>query len=303
MPTSLIPKTLIFHDSKQDATDAADFMDSNLPRPLKNRGIVKHYHSDMSVEYLQQTFEDFSDVNGTCRVLHSTAGAATVGLDIQGVQIVVQYGICKNMAEMIQRAGHAVRDPNLTGLFLVMVETWAIELGLGNSNDKAEANRDKPYAGLVKMNSSKQDRTSIASLQFVQSKTCLREFFAGYLGDNSPEDRLELLEQLTEWRNEVHQQDLFYPITWIIDDDGLELVSKTHPTKLQSFEDLIKLLAETEDWAKHFGVKMFDIISQFKPSQSSESSTCERPAKRGKHTVGTVTFMTVQTPETFATMM
>ena len=82
-PPMIIPKTLVFHDSKQEATDAAAFIESRLPPSLRNRGIVKHYHSDMSAEYLQQTFDDFSEPYGACRILHATAGAATVRYNIK----------------------------------------------------------------------------------------------------------------------------------------------------------------------------------------------------------------------------
>ncbi|KAF8132996.1 hypothetical protein EV363DRAFT_1327193, partial [Boletus edulis] len=85
----------------------------------------------MSAEYLEQTYKDFSHPNGHCRILHTTAGAST-GLDIRGVQIVIQYGTCQNMAEMIQRAGRAVRDPSMHGLFLVMFEPWALNVKLEN---------------------------------------------------------------------------------------------------------------------------------------------------------------------------
>lgn len=77
-PPMVIPKTLIFHDCKQNTTDATVYIDVRLPHNLQNLGIVKHYHSDMSLEYLQQTFEDFSSPNGTCCILHATAGASTV---------------------------------------------------------------------------------------------------------------------------------------------------------------------------------------------------------------------------------
>ena len=73
-----IPKTLVFHDSKQDATDAACYTNARLPNDLQTQGIVRHYHSNMSVEYLQQTYEDFSNLDGQCRILHATAGASTV---------------------------------------------------------------------------------------------------------------------------------------------------------------------------------------------------------------------------------
>ncbi|KAF8119145.1 P-loop containing nucleoside triphosphate hydrolase protein [Boletus edulis] len=188
-PPMAIPKTLIFHDCKQDATNAAAYVDARLPHNLQNLGIVKHYHSDMSPEYLQQTFEDFSSPNGTCRILHATAGAST-GLDIRGVLIVIQYGLCKNMAEAAQRAGRAVRDQGLHGLYLTMVEPWALELSLVKEDGQiscSDSDPDRPYAGVVKKTSSKPDRTSYASLRFAQSKTCLRKLFAEYLNDQSPE--------------------------------------------------------------------------------------------------------------------
>lgn len=84
-PPMTIPKTLVFHDCKQEATDAAAYVDARLPPNIRNRGVVKHYHSDMSVEYLQQTFEDFSSPDGTCRILHATAGASTVSHVLQYV--------------------------------------------------------------------------------------------------------------------------------------------------------------------------------------------------------------------------
>ncbi|KIJ12601.1 hypothetical protein PAXINDRAFT_14523 [Paxillus involutus ATCC 200175] len=44
---------------------------------------------------------------------------------------------------------------------------------------------DKPYAGTVKKSSSKQERTGCAALHLIQSTTCLRQFFALYLDDQS----------------------------------------------------------------------------------------------------------------------
>ena len=81
-PPMMIPKTLIFHDCKKEATDAARYNDARLPPHLRNQGIVKHYHSDMSIEYLQQVFEDFASADGKCRILHATAGASTVSQNL-----------------------------------------------------------------------------------------------------------------------------------------------------------------------------------------------------------------------------
>lgn len=58
------------------------------------------------------------------------------------------------MAEMIQRAGWAVYDPNMNGLLLAMVEAWVFDLELNNGRT---IDPDKPYAEVLKKNSSKQD--------------------------------------------------------------------------------------------------------------------------------------------------
>jgi len=83
-PPMIIPKTLIFHDCKQEATDAAHYNDGHLPPHLRNQGIIKHYHSDMSIKYLKKTFQDFGSPDGKCRILHATAGASMVSQNLLG---------------------------------------------------------------------------------------------------------------------------------------------------------------------------------------------------------------------------
>lgn len=75
-----IPKTIVFHDNIQEATNAAKYMNSLCPEPMRNLQIAKHYHSVMSSAYLERTFQDFASSDGTTRILHATSGASTVGL-------------------------------------------------------------------------------------------------------------------------------------------------------------------------------------------------------------------------------
>ncbi|KIK90530.1 hypothetical protein PAXRUDRAFT_801399 [Paxillus rubicundulus Ve08.2h10] len=157
----VIPKTLVFHDCKQEASNAAIYNNNWLPVAMKNQGVIKHYHSNMSAKYLQQTYDDFSSDAGTCRILHATAGAST-GLDICGICIVIQYGMCKNMAKML----------HLTGLFLIMAEPWAFSTSLDEKPFDC-MDPDKPYTGTVKKSSSKQEWTGCAVLHLIQSTTCL----------------------------------------------------------------------------------------------------------------------------------
>ena len=93
------------------------------------------------------------------------------------------------MAEAAQRAGRVVRDQDLHGLYLMMVEPWALELSLVGENGQmlSDSDPDRPYAGMVKKTSSKSNCTGYTSLQFAQSKICLHKLFAEYLNDQSPE--------------------------------------------------------------------------------------------------------------------
>ena len=70
------------------------------------------------------------------------------------------------MAEMIQQAGRAACNPNMNGLFLAIVESWALDLLLNGVN---WTDPDRSYVGVIKKNTSKQDQTSIALLHFAQS--------------------------------------------------------------------------------------------------------------------------------------
>lgn len=121
----------------------------------------------------------------------------------------------------------------------------------------------------------------------------------------------ELFNCLSDWREHAHKEDPFFPHTWLIDDDNIELISKTHPTKLQSLQDLVDLLGETEDWASDYGIKIFEIITQFEQNlklQATSSqlhATCRselnnpRQVKQAKG----ITFFSIQTPDTFSTSM
>lgn len=130
-------------------------------------------------------------------------------------------------------------------------------------------------------------------------------------------ERQKLLDILMAWREQAHADDPYrsvWPITRLIDNDGLELLSKTHPTGITSPSDLIVLLDETEEWGTEYGTKLFAIIKQFdqgnqrqcrqvKPQVPSCVLSETRAVKRAK--VGAVTpnsmymFAPIQTPESF----
>jgi hypothetical protein len=71
-----LPKTLIFHDSLDGCSAAAAYLNERLPKPLRNKGLVKHYHGAMSMGYLMLIYDDFKQKDGVCRILHDTEGAS-----------------------------------------------------------------------------------------------------------------------------------------------------------------------------------------------------------------------------------
>ena len=74
----IIPRTTIFHNNLQKAANVAKYLNSLFPETMQHTWFVKHYHSKMSANYLECTFQDFSLVDGTMRILCVTSGASTV---------------------------------------------------------------------------------------------------------------------------------------------------------------------------------------------------------------------------------
>ena len=69
-----LPKTIIFHDNIDECATASAYVNDRLPKVLRSKGIVKHYHGGMSKQYLTKVYEEFSKPDSSCRILHATEG-------------------------------------------------------------------------------------------------------------------------------------------------------------------------------------------------------------------------------------
>jgi len=78
-PPMQIPPTLVFHDNKTNASDAATYVDSLLPPGLRGTGLSRHYHSLMSSEYLEQVYSDFTGPYPS-GIIHTTPSMQSVSL-------------------------------------------------------------------------------------------------------------------------------------------------------------------------------------------------------------------------------
>ncbi|KAJ2930420.1 hypothetical protein H1R20_g6675, partial [Candolleomyces eurysporus] len=179
-----LPKGIVFHDDKREVASAAIFIDSRLPKSMRGKGVVQHYHGTMSKLFLECVYNDFGDPNSTCRILHATSGAST-GLDIPGIKYVVQYGVTQDIPLLLQRGGHAGRGTRDTAVFLIMYEGWVLKTDIHAVGGDIALDPDHPLADKLGVNASKEDRTGWAMLHVIQSASCLHSLFADYLNDKS----------------------------------------------------------------------------------------------------------------------
>ena len=73
---------LIFVDNKDLTSKIARHLDASLPTEYCGCGIVKHYHSVMSEDYLEQTHQSFVSEDKMCRILVATSGESVVSIDL-----------------------------------------------------------------------------------------------------------------------------------------------------------------------------------------------------------------------------
>lgn len=74
------PRVLIFRDSLAGTVQLARSVDDFLPVELRRQGIVRHYHSSMSPEYMENAHRDFTTEDGNCKILVATSGESVVCL-------------------------------------------------------------------------------------------------------------------------------------------------------------------------------------------------------------------------------
>jgi hypothetical protein len=105
---------------------------------------------------------------------------------MQGIGVVIQYGIVNNPTEGIQRGGRGGRDSETDALFLMMYEPWVLDLDLSGIDPMdLEDDPDRPFQCTTKKQPLKKERTGVASISMVQSSTCIRQFSANYLKDQA----------------------------------------------------------------------------------------------------------------------
>ncbi|KAJ7240666.1 P-loop containing nucleoside triphosphate hydrolase protein [Mycena haematopus] len=160
IPFTRLVKVVIYHDDTQQSSDAANYTDNRLPPHLRTTGIVQHYHNGMSTEYLKQVFDDFSNPNGVCKILHATEGLST-GLHVDDIDAVIDYGLPQHKTTAQQRAGRSGRRGQ-PAVYLAMAEPWAYTMSL-DAVDPNNKDPDQPISGRLLKNAKKRERAGLAN--------------------------------------------------------------------------------------------------------------------------------------------
>jgi hypothetical protein len=91
-------------------------------------------------------------------------------------------------------------------------------------------------------------------------------------------DYKELIEVLTEWRQQMHDSDplgFIYDIQDIITEDGISLIAKVPPSRLHRGGPaaITKELGETDEWGTRYASRMFEQVWRHDHKDSDELVT------------------------------
>ncbi|KAG6819010.1 hypothetical protein H0H93_016411 [Arthromyces matolae] len=272
-PMDFLFKTIIFIDNKLLTAEIASYLNNLLPPAHAAMKPVRHYHSNMSNEYLKQTFESFRDPEGVVRILVATSCASN-GVDVRDCRIIVLFGAPENMMETDQRSGRGGRDGNTECLVLMIAEQWAYDV---QSN------------GITRKKLAKEVRTTQDVFDYVRTNLCRRLFISHFNDDQTENDKhlrrnpevqpkksrnryrstaeREALElHLKIWRKIEHSDNLTackFPIGYLLEDSSVELLAKTLSSTFKSPADITELLQETPSWHNLWADGVFAVITRF----------------------------------------
>ncbi|KAF7334003.1 Werner syndrome ATP-dependent helicase [Mycena venus] len=200
-----LPSLLVLHGVKSETCDYAQYLNSLLPPAFRNLGICAHYHSDMSPEYLEQTYNSFAHPEGTVLILHATSGAGE-GLDVPEIDGVINYSLPEKVTMRFQWEGRAGRSTTHDAFALTMIEPWVFDMDLSNAvDDKDDPDQPLLHEGLKKRNPRKQERIGTASVHLARCLGCKREAYAQFFEDDSE----EALEFTCRWCCDGHPGNSF----------------------------------------------------------------------------------------------
>jgi ERCC4-related helicase len=120
--------------------------------------------------------------------LSSVANFCDQGLDIGDIEIVIQYGVTRDVPMALQRGGRGGRSSIGEAIFLIMYEPWVKTINLEAVTVETVSDPNHPNIPKLTIHSTKQARTGVTMIKIIQrTEECLRRLFATYLNDQTPD--------------------------------------------------------------------------------------------------------------------
>jgi hypothetical protein len=132
------------------------------------------------------------------------------GIDFENVTRVIKYGIFERMEDEIQASGRGGQSEDSQALFLVLVEPWVYALDTGDNDEEFDGGEDRAINSRIRdafrdpdepvapplnnARSTKQNRVGWASVSCYQCDICIRDHYAQYLNDTSPNGMYNLYQ-------------------------------------------------------------------------------------------------------------
>lgn len=82
------PRVLLFFDDRKLASLVSRHLDDQLPINLCTKGIIRHYHSGMSDDYLTLAHNAFTEGDGNCKILCATSGESVVSARVSRISVI-----------------------------------------------------------------------------------------------------------------------------------------------------------------------------------------------------------------------
>ncbi|KAF9063537.1 hypothetical protein BDP27DRAFT_1426790 [Rhodocollybia butyracea] len=133
--------------------------------------------------YLQIAHDDFTWLDGPCRILCATSGES-VGIDFSDVRITVNVGVVDE-SESDQRKGRGDRDQR-GGLHVTLYETWVLDVKLEEFDDTTTPFHSDPNrpCTILRLGLNKREHVPRSGIAAILAP-CIRQYKANYLSNSS----------------------------------------------------------------------------------------------------------------------
>ncbi|KAH9839264.1 P-loop containing nucleoside triphosphate hydrolase protein [Rhodofomes roseus] len=131
------PKFLVFCNSVKETEAACKYLRRRLPHHLRQEKI-KYFHASMSPFFRVDEYERFKsgDRYGLC-----VTDAFGMGLDLSGIQLIIQWKVPTSMNTLWQRFGRAARGPGEFAFAILIAEKQYFDVEIKKREEAKEKRR------------------------------------------------------------------------------------------------------------------------------------------------------------------